>query len=725
MKKKNLTGIIAANLIIGSFGLSSVAIAEVSTQESSEKITTYFEDGDNVDSNSDISNSNENEPLFIEEEVDSSVIEETNSIESDENVTEEVMTTEEIEGYELPSDRSDLSPQMYSARTMNTSISILDPNLPRSNFIDISSHNGIVTVEEFKAIKSYGVSGVSIKLTEFTSYKNPYALQQFKNAQAAGLKVSAYHYSWFTSEKAARTEAEFFVKYAESIGLPKSTLMVNDIEDPSIKNQTVNHTKNSQAFEKRLNELGYKNVNHYIGLYWINEKKIDPAVLGKKKVWVAAYTDNPTNKLQHTDYGAWQWTAKMTFPGVRGLFDMSSDYTGFYAPAQGYYINDGRHVKVTKKGYSTWSDFNWKYRDSTDNLYNQTFLAKGRYQHTNGNTYFSLYDNQGKWYGYLNANATTILDGGQGSYINDGRYVSISNSNYSIWSNFNFNNEVMNTNEVYQKTYLAKGRYEHFNGHTYYSLYDGKDKWVGYLDAEATKTIDSKNGEYIPDGRYVTVTNKNYNTWSNFSWKYRESGEKVSQKTYLSKGRYENINGSTYLSLYDINGSWQGYINAVAAKAGEGPQGIYIADGSFASMDVINQNLYSDFNGKVKQTTNNLYQKTLKAKGRYHHLDGTTYYSLYDHNNKWQGYANAKSVSIGNNAQGKYISYGKEVKITKKNYTMWGNFTWTKKKGNSTNYLNQKILAKGLYHHANGATYYSLYDRKGNWLGYINADATK
>ena len=116
MKKKNLTGIIAANLIIGSFGLSSVAIAEVSTQESSEKITTYFEDGDNVDSNSDISNSNENEPLFIEEEVDSSVIEETNSIESDENVTEEVMTTEEIEGYELPSDRSDLSPQMYSAR---------------------------------------------------------------------------------------------------------------------------------------------------------------------------------------------------------------------------------------------------------------------------------------------------------------------------------------------------------------------------------------------------------------------------------------------------------------------------------------------------------------------------------------------------------------------------------------------------------------------------------
>ncbi|KWZ85954.1 hypothetical protein HMPREF3213_00196, partial [Heyndrickxia coagulans] len=37
------------------------------------------------------------------------------------------------------------------------------------------------------------------------------------------------------------------------------------------------------------------------------------------------------------------------------------------------------------------------------------------------------------------------------------------------------------------KTYLAKYAYYHSNGLTYLSLYDGKGKWVGYINAKAVK----------------------------------------------------------------------------------------------------------------------------------------------------------------------------------------------------------------------------------------------
>ena len=42
-----------------------------------------------------------------------------------------------------------------------------------SYFIDISSHNGVISVSEFLSLKSQGITGVVVKLTEGTSYTNP------------------------------------------------------------------------------------------------------------------------------------------------------------------------------------------------------------------------------------------------------------------------------------------------------------------------------------------------------------------------------------------------------------------------------------------------------------------------------------------------------------------------------------------------------------------------
>ena len=81
---------------------------------------------------------------------------------------------------------------------------------------------------------------------------------------------------------------------------------------------------------------------------------------------------------------------------------------------------------------------------------------------------------------------------------------------------------------------------------------------------EVSKT--KPEGNYIKDGRYVTYSNKNYNTYSNFGWKHRQSGSSLQNKTFQARGKYNHQNGSTYLSLYDNKGTWYGYVNEKAVR---------------------------------------------------------------------------------------------------------------------------------------------------------------
>ena len=312
---------------------------------------------------------------------------------------------------EYPSNRSDLN---YSSKrnrsnvTINSLITPLDKN-PGTDFIDVSSHNGPITVEQFKKIKSYGIKAVIVKVTEYTTYINPYARAQISNARAAGMRVGGYHYSWYENETEARAEANYFAKNANDVGLTKADVMINDLEENSISANS-NHTKNAQAFENQLKLLGYSNIQHYIGLNWINSGLINPRDLGEKKIWVAAYPYTVTDEKKYQQYSAWQWTSQMSFPDVPGVFDVSVDYENkISGPPQGIPLTDNRYVTITKKGYNLWSNFNWDKRNSTDNLYNQTFESRVKYNHINGSTYLSLYDFNGVWKGYLNAEAINII----------------------------------------------------------------------------------------------------------------------------------------------------------------------------------------------------------------------------------------------------------------------------------------------------------------------------
>jgi hypothetical protein len=210
-------------------------------------------------------------------------------------------------------------------------LNITDKSVPRTDFVDISSHNGVPTVQEFKIMKNYGVKGVMVKLTEATSYRNPYAASQIANAKAAGLTVGGYHYSWYTDEATARAEGRYFAQFAKELGLPANTPMADDLEEPQVKYANLNGKVNThtKAFRAGVSGAGYTNNILYTYGSYATESGLSTASFGKKNVWMASYPFSPSkDSLWHTDVGMWQFNSNMHFPNVRGTFDANIDYVG-------------------------------------------------------------------------------------------------------------------------------------------------------------------------------------------------------------------------------------------------------------------------------------------------------------------------------------------------------------------------------------------------------------
>ncbi|MBU5368241.1 MULTISPECIES: hypothetical protein [Enterococcus] len=98
----------------------------------------------------------------------------------------------------------------------------------------------------------------------------------------------------------------------------------------------------------------------------------------------------------------------------------------------------------------------------------------------------SLYDNSGRWQGYLNEGGAAKANGAQGTDFSMNKSVLVIKSGYSIWNNFSWK-EKTRTNSLINKTYQVKWYYKHMNGSIYYSLYDSNGKWFGYINSGAVR----------------------------------------------------------------------------------------------------------------------------------------------------------------------------------------------------------------------------------------------
>ena len=206
-----------------------------------------------------------------------------------------------------------------------------------TSFVDVSSHNGHISVDDYRKLAQQGVGGVVVKLTEGTHYTNPFAESQVRNAQGVGLQVSTYAFSHYTSDEEARAEARYYVAFANRLGLPKNTVMVNDMEDPKMQNGINQHT---QAWADEMRRLGYSNLMYYTSASWLDQNNlrskgpVNTSQFGYSNFWVAQYPssnlnlDGAKSLKYNSGAGAWQFTAQAQLLAGKHVFDHSVDYTG-------------------------------------------------------------------------------------------------------------------------------------------------------------------------------------------------------------------------------------------------------------------------------------------------------------------------------------------------------------------------------------------------------------
>jgi len=309
----------------------------------------------------------------------------------------------------------------------------------------------------------------------------------------------------------------------------------------------------------------------------------------------------------------------------------------------GKWNSTNQYVTITKKNWSIWKDFNFKNGSSTKNMYQRTYRVTGWYRHYNGTKYLSVYDNKGKWQGYLNEGGAQTVNNLGGKWNSTNQYVTITKSNWTIWKDFNFK-KGNSTKNMYQKTYRVTGWYRHYNGTKYLSVYDNKGKWQGYLNEVGAQAVNNPGGKWNATNQYVTVTKNNWTIWKDFNFKNGVSTKNLQSKTYRVTGWYRHFNGTKYLSLYDNKGKWQGYLNEGGATKAGGAQGTGFSMNKSVLVIKSGYSIWNNFKWQEKTRTNSLINKTYQVKWYYKHMNGSTYYSLYDSNGKWFGYVNSGAV---------------------------------------------------------------------------------
>ncbi|EGQ2806792.1 serine protease, partial [Staphylococcus pseudintermedius] len=63
--------------------------------------------------------------------------------------------------------------------------------------------------------------------------------------------------------------------------------------------------------------------------------------------------------------------------------------------------------------------------------------------------------------------------------------IIINKGKFAVWRSLDFSKKADLKNIKFGKEYTAKYEYYHPNGQKYFSLYDNKNKWMGYINTRS------------------------------------------------------------------------------------------------------------------------------------------------------------------------------------------------------------------------------------------------
>lgn len=189
--------------------------------------------------------------------------------------------------------------------------------------IDISKWNGSI---DFNKVKNDGIDFVIIRAGygKVDSQKDNRFEEYYRKAKAVGLKVGCYFYSYATSVKEAKQEANTFLKWIA--GKQFEYPVYFDIEDKSQLTLSKDVlTDICLTWCSTVEKAGY-----YVGIYsnpnWFTNR-LDCERLSIYDKWLAHWSDKAWKGNEFG--GLWQYSNEGLINGIKGYVDLDYSYRDY------------------------------------------------------------------------------------------------------------------------------------------------------------------------------------------------------------------------------------------------------------------------------------------------------------------------------------------------------------------------------------------------------------
>lgn len=299
--------------------------------------------------------------------------------------------------------------------------------------IDISNHQGVISVSSFKKLKSkHGITHVIVrvgytgrnKLRIYGRWADASYKKNIENAYAAGLKVGAYYYSQAITVAQAKKEAKktisLLAKYKSKITLPVAIDWEFNSSNRDLtrsaasKNGKAVNTKIISAYCDMIKDAGYKPMIYSSASIFTGYLNRDP-LHANYKIWVASWTGGKATTYSKPMY-MWQFTSDARFgASLTGTSRVDLNYV---------------FIKKTGK-WVAYSGGRYKYKQGSVYLKKQWLTLSGKkyYLDEDGYCLQNTYQKIGNYYygfdkdGVMYKSTSATIGGKTYKFLSNGRSV--------------------------------------------------------------------------------------------------------------------------------------------------------------------------------------------------------------------------------------------------------------------------------------------------------------
>lgn len=226
-----------------------------------------------------------------------------------------------------------------------------------ANGIDVSKYQGNIN---FAQVKAAGYSFVLVRAVSSNNagvYIDPYFNQNVKNAQAAGLNVGAYFFTYATNKAYMDKELNLFIQAIKQYRLTMPVIV--DVE--STQTASIGKAACTDLVKYALDKL--QSMNYYVMWYTYTNyanSYLDRSKLSAYDCWIADYR----GYVGYTgSYNIWQYSSTKKVPGVSGNCDANYSYMDFPSViAKNNLYGNGSGEVTPPSTEINWVENNGKYK---------------------------------------------------------------------------------------------------------------------------------------------------------------------------------------------------------------------------------------------------------------------------------------------------------------------------------------------------------------------------